>query len=784
MNNKLLIVQNNEKEKILEELNNKQELIQIKIMTLKEFLDHYYFTYDKKTIYYLKKHFNLNVSIIKEYLDNLIYIEDKKYNSKKLNNLVEMKKYLIENNLLIIDPLFKELIKNYNIEVRYPNLDKFYLNLFNKLNAKYIEEEKYNEKELQVYEFSNIEEEVSFAANSISKLILKGIDINNIKLINITSEYLTTIKRIFTLYNIPVDLKETKSIYETTIGLEFLNYVKENKSFAEIIPLLKEKYNDSKIINKLINICNDYNWYKENTEELYDFIMEDLKNKKLNNKYYNRVELINIIDTKTNDYNFLLGFNNENIPVTHKDDSLFNDQENFELNLKSVEDLNKEEKKKVINNLYRINNLIISYKNKTPFTSYNKSVLIEELNMKVIKKKFNYFNSHSKKYNELMLGKNIDNYIKYGTINDELILLFNNYYNKNYLSYDNKFKGINKKNYLNYLNNSLKLSYSAIDNYYKCGFRYYLSNVLKVDEFETDFKRNIGNIFHYILSKKDNVDFDIDKEWNYIIKDYSFNKIEQFYLNKLKQELNYVIKNIEKQKELTTFNKELHEEKIEVNVTNEIPTVFKGFIDKIMYLEEENNTYISIIDYKTGTLHTKLNDVIYGLGMQLPIYLYLVKRSTKFNNPKITGFYLQKIIHEEFKILPNKTYDDQRRDSLKLVGQSTIDQEALEKFDISYFNSELIRGMKIKNDGSFYNTSKVLTEENINELDKLIDKNIKQATNNITNAKFDINPKKVGKDLLGCEFCNYKDICYYKQEDVVRLKEHKDLDFLGGDDNA
>ena len=784
MNNNLLIVPSNIKEKILEEQNKKEELVNTKIMTLKEFINHYYFTYDKKTIYYLSENYNLKVSTAIEYLNNLIYIEDKKYNSKKLNNLVEIKKDLINNNLLTYDPLFKELLKNYNINVEYPNLDKFYINIFDSLNAKYMDVEKYQKRELKAFKFLNIEEEVSFVANSISELLLKNININNIKLLNVTSEYPITIKRIFKLFNIPVDLKESKSIYETEIGLSFLNSIKDNKSFDEIIDSLKENYSESNIINKIINICNQYYWYKDETKKLYNYLVEDLKNTRLTNKYSSRVESISIDEIKEEDYAFLLGFNNENIPVTHKDDSLFSDKEKNELNLKSVEELNIEEKQKIIDVLYKYNNIIVTYKKKTPFASYNHSSLVEELNIEIIEKKYNYFNSHSNKYNELMLGKNIDNYIKYGILNDELILLFNNYYNQKYLNYDNKFKGINKSNYFNYLNNSLKLSYSSIDNYFKCGFRYYLSNVLKVEEFETDFKRNIGNIFHYILSKKDKPDFNLDEEWDYAIKDYEFNKMEKFYLNKLKKELEFTIKNIEEQKRLTGFNEELHEEKIEVNIENEIPTIFKGFIDKIMYLEEDNTTYLSIIDYKTGTLHTKLNNLPYGLGMQLPIYLYLVKRTNKFTNPKITGFYLQKIIHEEFKILTNKTYNDQRKESLKLVGQSLANTNILEKFDISYFNSELIKGMKVKNDGNFYSTSKVVTEENIDEIDKIIDKNIKEATKEITNANFDINPKKVGKDLLGCEYCNYKDICYFKQEDIVKLKEYKDLSFLGGDDNA
>ena len=56
--------------------------------------------------------------------------------------------------------------------------------------------------------------------------------------------------------------------------------------------------------------------------------------------------------------------------------------------------------------------------------------------------------------------------------------------------------------------------------------------------------------------------------------------------------------------------------------------------------------------------------------------------------------------------------------------------------------------------------------------------NIDDAFSNILSANFDINPKRIGKNNVGCAFCKYKDICFMKEEDVVELEEHTNLDFL------
>ena len=49
--NNLIITSN--KKKVVKEMNKSSRLIQYKVMTKKEFLDNYFFSYDKKTIKYL-----------------------------------------------------------------------------------------------------------------------------------------------------------------------------------------------------------------------------------------------------------------------------------------------------------------------------------------------------------------------------------------------------------------------------------------------------------------------------------------------------------------------------------------------------------------------------------------------------------------------------------------------------------------------------------------------------------------------------------------------------------
>ena len=64
-------------------------------------------------------------------------------------------------------------------------------------------------------------------------------------------------------------------------------------------------------------------------------------------------------------------------------------------------------------------------------------------------------------------------------------------------------------------------------------------------------------------------------------------------------------------------------------------------------------------------------------------------------------FYLQKIINKEMKATTGKTINELKENALKLVGYSTDNEEILEKFDMTYEDSQMISGLKKKKDG-FY----------------------------------------------------------------------------------
>ena len=758
--NQVFIIKDESKESIIKKIQQKG-LINIKIITLSELKKKYFFDYTNKTIYEVSKKYQVNSEIAKIYIENLYYIKD--IENEKISFLKEIYEYLCEKKLITFNRLFHSFLKNKKIVlIDLDDVDKFYENLFDELK---------NDNEiikLSTFEGSSIkkifsakdkEEEIAFVASKICSLIKDGVDINKIKLANVGQDYIFTIKKIFKLFNVPINLPSSTA-QGTIILKKFIELYKSDMTlcFEELKEYIKSPL-DKNIYDELIKLVNKYAWCND-YNDVKDYLIEDANNIKVQEpKLKNAVSTIDFEnDLLGDDYVFLINFNQGIIPVSAKDEDYLNNETKQLLNISDSNNINKKRIINVQNRIRSAKNLIVTYSTSdlsgllyistayNPDDFENHDCLVD------------YTSSNA--YNKIKLVSAKDEFKKFGTISDNLKVLSYNYQNLLYESYKNDYNGINKDNILTYIGNKLTLSYSSIDTYYKCAFRYYLENILNVSDFETRFETIIGNIFHKILSKcyKDNFNLNVEYEQACSEEEYIFNAKEKYFLNKLKTELSKIIDTIKEQDNYTLLKNKLFECRVNIPINNNPKVEFKGFIDKIMYDEIDNTKIAAIVDYKSGETSINLDNVDYGLSMQLPAYAYLLKHIKGFEDAKIGGFYLQKL------------FDD---DNLKLSGYSNSNLDILEKVDTTYKNSLLINNLKVGKNG-LYQSAKVLSDEEIDELCNKVLNKIREASNDILSSKFDINPKELNNKNIGCKYCKFKSICYMKNADIQKIGGESD----------
>ncbi|MDY5993498.1 MAG: PD-(D/E)XK nuclease family protein [Bacilli bacterium] len=769
--NSLIICPNQTKTKILKELSQTKKLVNIKFMTKEEYKKIYYFSYDDKSLAYLIKKYNYNIDVARVYINNLYVIdENKTYKSPKLNFLKDLKKELIKEGLLIYNNTYKEYLKTKNIIVKNEyNLEKYEEEMLG------IKEEHVPEKTITapVMECNTLEEEVNQVCLEIINLLKKGADINKIYLTNVSTDYLYTIKSLFSFYHIPININFNYSIYSTKVVKDYLN-TKE----------LDLENKDKKSINKkLINILSDLSFLDENSKE-YKILLTD----KLKNTFTSPVNLKNAITIKDlykesfndDEYVFVLGFNQDELPKMEKDISYITDKEKDEVSLYKTDYLNKRNKNNLVYILSNIKNLYLSYKLTSPFKSYYKSSLITDLSLNIVKPKLDSYNS-SNIYNELRLASYLDLYHLYGEKNKDLSKLYT-HYQIPYKTYSNVFTGINNDEYLTNLPYPLKLSYTSLNAYSECKFKYYIRHVLKLEPYTDTFQTYIGSMYHYILSVYKKTNFNFEEEYQKYLEKRDLSLKEKLLLIRIKKDLLKLIDILNKQDLITGYNDAYYEKKIDIDLKKKVSVIFTGSIDKIMYYQNIEDTYFSIIDYKTGSIDTHIEPMKYGLHMQLPVYLYLIHYSKAIKSPIFTGIYYQNILFN----YPtwSKDIEKVKKDQYLLQGYSTDDISILSRFDSTYEKSEYIKSMSYNEEKGFgtYATKKVLSNDTLYDLLDYTKNYISKETDNILSADFTINPKVYSNVNISCAFCSFKDICYMKEKDLVYLEKQNDLSFLGGDE--
>lgn len=765
---KIIITSNSNKKYILKKLSDDKKIYNLKFFTFLELKKKLFFDYDVKTLEYVMLNYKVSLDIAKMYLDNLYYLKESK--SGKLKFLNELKKELDDKDLLIYDKSFKDFINSKEIILYDFNFlskeQKVILNELSKVKEYTSENIKY--KPL-VFELSNLKEEILYVINRISKLYLDGVLLNKIKVI-IPDNYTNYLNYYSSIFKIPINIKSKHSFYSTLVAQDFLKYY-DNYTIKDNIERLKDYSN----INDLIEIINKSVLVEDKRK---DFIIHDLKNTKVKtNNYKNAVDVCTLDDYfDSSDYVFLLGFHIGNYPKNFKDDAYLSDNELNILGLDTSVEKNRLEKNKVIEKLGSIKNLVITCSKSDDKTIFP-SLLIEEMNLEVKEIENDASVSFSLLNTKLQYASDLDDLYKFNVVSDNLNLYKNSKLNLNYLEYDNKFSGVNEELFKSRIGNELILSYTNLEMYNECAFKYYLSKILKINSFQDSFKMQLGNIAHHILELGLKKDINIAVEiMNFVkMEGYELKAKEYFYLDKLNEELEFILNYLKEQESNSSLNNYLFECNLNVYLDNDKSNVsMSGKIDKVMYTTKDDKEILAVVDYKTGNTTVALDNLKYGLDMQLPIYLYLLKKSDRFKDAIIAGFYIEKIISSIPNIDKRKSLKELKEESLRLQGYSNSSATILELLDNNYTDSKMIKGLRFKNDGSFYNTAKVLDNSEMDSLTTIVEDKINECTDNILEGNFVINPKVLKGKNRSCLYCNFKDICFMTKKDEV---------ILGGDDD-
>ena len=219
----------------------------------------------------------------------------------------------------------------------------------------------------------------------------------------------------------------------------------------------------------------------------------------------------------------------------------------------------------------------------------------------------------------------------------------------------------------------------------------------------------------------------------------------------------------------------------------------KGSVDRVDVMESKDGDYVRVVDYKSGGKKFDLNEVYYGLNMQMLIYLFAIWRSgfRDYKDVKPAGILYMPV---------NAPYADVERDT----DEATIAKEKQKSAKMNGMvlnDSRIVYAMDNRTSGDLipakYNkdntcTGNLISLKQMDLLMKRVEKTLADMAMSLHDGVINVSPAKAlsssspYRDV--CQYCDYKDVCGVDDDtprrEIESLKFDESLNALGGEDDA
>ena len=211
-------------------------------------------------------------------------------------------------------------------------------------------------------------------------------------------------------------------------------------------------------------------------------------------------------------------------------------------------------------------------------------------------------------------------------------------------------------------NGNLRFSVSRLEKYAECPFSYFVQYGLKAKDRKIyEFSApDLGSFMHEILDKFTNKVKNEKILWSELNKDKCKEIVSELIDIKLKEDNNSILNSTKRYKYFTdrfkrvitksvsviaeqmkrgkfeVFRNEFEfgsmdgGEPIKIDLPSGERVYLTGRIDRIDKIELDGNTYLRIIDYKSGSKEFSLTELYYGIQMQLLVYLDALLRNSEY----------------------------------------------------------------------------------------------------------------------------------------------------------
>ncbi|MGI6586203.1 MAG: helicase-exonuclease AddAB subunit AddB [Lutisporaceae bacterium] len=365
------------------------------------------------------------------------------------------------------------------------------------------------------------------------------------------------------------------------------------------------------------------------------------------------------------------------------------------------------------------------------------------------------------------------------------------------LSFTNQAGNIGQERIRKMYGSTIHTSVSRLERYFSCPFSYYVEYGLKARERKI-MKMNapdMGSFMHRVIDmfsrkvSEGGIGWrNLDREWcadeiSLIVDELLQDAAGKVFLstsrykylaNRLKRVLTRAVWLIAEHIKRSAFEPVGYElgfgdgEKLPPIIL-ELPSgekmVLSGRIDRLDCLDTEEGKYFRIVDYKSGSRNFKLEDVYYGLQLQLITYLDAVGGSleTAYGKPVLPAgvlyFKLDDPIIQGSREATEEEIEEAIMKELKMKGLLLADVKLIKEMDTGIDGDSLIIPARI-NKGDVLGRSSAATAEQFEIIKGHVRRLLRRLGEEILKGNISISPYR-RKGITACTYCGYMSICQF-----------------------
>lgn len=191
----------------------------------------------------------------------------------------------------------------------------------------------------------------------------------------------------------------------------------------------------------------------------------------------------------------------------------------------------------------------------------------------------------------------------------------------------------------------------------------------------------------------------------------------------------------------------------------------RGRIDRVDVMDTGMDTYVKIIDYKSGQTKFSLLSMYYGLQLQLVVYLNaameLMRRRPHTGEVLPAGVFYY---HVDEPVIETEGAADEEQiwqsvfEKLRLDGILNEDPEVIEAMDETFTDRSDVIPVSRTKSGALSKTSKVYSTEQFEQISAYVDHVIGELGKRMLAGEISVNPYEM-RGTNACTWCSYRSVC-------------------------